>query len=431
MKRLLFGLVVFALCSTAFADKPRRHQNTPPRHSPHYQCEKPRPRVNYYYYNWNNHNYQYVRGCPNPRCRCNPCNCYPTCNCNERRVIEIEIPLSLQTDTQCPNGRCPRPESPKVESPKVEGNIEDNAFVTRAYQSSVRLPQPASNGGSSTVIDCYRNYDHEWIVVLLGCYHVVEERKTVDVEFFWPDKFTTTGYIVAVDKANDLSLLSARVPNQVPYVGLSRSSPNKGERVLTIGCPGLKRGKGQEEPSGYFTTVTSTTSRTRSGSPRFEVNYPAVGGHSGGGVFRFGSTAGVLVSRDPKESQVVPAEQCVSLYETVFCEGAKTPPSLKNEDGASQWQRLDAGERGTCIFDFFRRRQPRPPYSGPPSNGAPDLRPEPPPTPPVVVVPEPEPPQVEEETRSPVETGFAIGIPIAFGALVISFLRKVKTQAAV
>ncbi len=430
MKRFLFAcLFLITLANTAQADRPR-HRPEPQRRD---HCERYEHRYNYRYnYRYNDgpsrifivptpRVYYYTPECPNPECNCRPCQCYPRCNCRDLRNLSVEEVAA--PDQQCPNGKCPRPNTPPQaqEKPENEGDITEKSFVDRCYGSSVRLPRPESLGGSSTVIDCYQNKDKEWVAILIGCYHVVEERAEVRVQFFWPEKFDTTGYIVARDKRTDLSIVSCRVPKQVPYVGLARKSPVKGERVLTIGCPALD--KNQSDPVGYFTTVTTNGSTTVNGRPRFEVNYPAIGGHSGGGVFKVYATCGVLVSRDPKESQVVPTEECVALYEKVFCEGDKRP-SLNREDSASNFQRLDSSN--TCIFDFFRRRQPRPPYAGP-QGGAPDLRPLPPEPPPVVespVVPEQPPVVVEDDEVNPAVVGFLIGIPAGLLVVVYMVFRK-------
>ena len=346
--------------------------------------------------------------CSNQNCKCNPCKCNP-CKC----AVDL---------VQCPDGNCPKPQSQSKEKPAIE---RDLGFVHRAYASSVRLSHSKS-GGSATVIDCYKNQKQEWVAILLGCYHVEDGRDSdLKVEFFWPKNFEAKGFAIDVDKKADLCLMSVRVPEQVPYVSVSRKgSPKPGDRVLTIGCPGIGTGKGggfknmQSEPVGYFTDVTK---EVYNGS-EFALNYPAVGGHSGGGVFHNSAHVGVLVSRGNGQSQAVSNENCVKLYEKVFCEGEKVSA---NED--------------TClnIFRFFRRPRPNPPYSGkppyqgPPAGDAPDLTPEPPAPPPVPELPVVEEYEESESEQSPVALGFAIGIPFGAGALAISFLRKVKSQAAV
>ena len=342
--------------------------------------------------------------CENPNCKCDPCKCDP-CKC------DVEL---TQSPGQCPGGQCPAPQA----KPDIEKDIR---FVHRAYAASARLSHSRS-GGSATVIDCYKNRKGEWVAILLGCNHVVDYGEVTDlkVELFWPSKIEMKGYVVERDPTADLSLMSAIVPNQVPSVPIARSgSPKEGEVVLTIGCPALDNK--QSDPVGYFTPVTGATyTDTNGNNLQYSLNYPAVGGHSGGGVFNSTKRhVGVLVSRGKGHSQVVPAETSAKFYERIFCEGSKL-------------QKAESKNEPTCLFDFFRRRQPRPPYQGPPQGGAPDLTPEPEP----VVVPEPEPdvvPQAvieDNDSVSPVVTGLMLSIPAGIGALAICFIRKVKGTAS-
>jgi len=329
--------------------------------------------------------------CPNPKCTCKCCKCPKPCKCGQS-----EQNLESQTS----------------EMPK--------SFVDRAYASTARLTHSRS-GGSATVVDCYKNRKGEWVAVLIGCYHVVDYKGVeTQAELFWPAEIKTRGYVVEVDPDNDLSLMSMRVPNQVPYVFVSTgSNPKQGTRVLTIGCPALD--VKQSTPVGYFTTVMSETYRSQNGIDEFSLNWPAVGGHSGGGVFYDNSLVGVLVSRGNGQSQAVNTKAVRGIYDKVFCESEQKTCFHRNS------------EQGTCLRCIFGgRRQPRPPYQGP-EGGAPDLRPEEPSPPPVVPQvpqqePVPEPPVVEDNSVSPVAAGLLIGFPAGLGALAVVFTRKVKAS---
>lgn len=289
------------------------------------------------------------------------------------------------------------------------------------------------SGGSATIVDSYRNVNKELVVVLIGCHHVVDHRfDRLTIEAFWPN-VSFEGFVVEVDPEHDLAIMSGVVTEDRDYIRITRGgSPKEGSRVTTIGCPAIKNG--QSEPVGFFTQVLGYKQIKWKTTmvPRYDVNYSAIGGHSGGGVFYRGEHCGVLVTRSVGFSTCVAAESVAELYNKVFC------PEETTADEVCFLHRRTNCDDPACLRNLFRRGnggKPRTPYQSP--GTGPDLRPEPKAVPKVEPLPEPPPipepvppapsPEVEDDPAlRGLRDGFLLGVPCSIAVIGVLFVKRVR-----
>jgi hypothetical protein len=188
---------------------------------------------------------------------------------------------------------------PGTDAPAVITAPETPALDKTDYEYYLRAicrVYCGNSGGSGT---CFK-IDDQYVYVIT-CHHVVDNKQTAAVEF-WFDGKITGKYSAKVYKTYNVDAAVLRVPRssfngkELPVaIPISQSPPKLNDTIVSAGCPNLWW------PLLWEGKIIGFTARQdQSGSKSFKFVPPAHGGQSGSGIFRNGEIVGILWGSDGK-----------------------------------------------------------------------------------------------------------------------------------
>jgi S1-C subfamily serine protease len=182
-----------------------------------------------------------------------------------------------------------------------------------AYVYGAKLDQGRTAVGTAFLVDADKR-------LLLTCYHVVRDARTVEVLFprrdsdgklvaerFWNDFFTPrfTAQVLAVDPSSDIALIQLKkLPPTARALPLAAAEPEPGEDLHLIGCPTASMALWIYSNGRVRQAYTKKQNLTGDNNWKqqiqcrvVEATLPANSGDSGGPVFNSrGEVVGMLSS---------------------------------------------------------------------------------------------------------------------------------------